>query len=679
MFKNIYKHAFTIFLVLFCGLISLRVLSTPPSQPLTAPLPAVFSNERIPEDFLINLSTSTENNFSFVWLDNEHFIYDLNGKIETFDITNRTKTSLGKGSSPKISPNGEWIAFIDAEEGIAQIWLMRKDGSDRKQLTHLKNGLVGAYGYHYDFTWSLDSSQLAFYINPFNPDQSINAARLNISSTLNVVDVTTGVVKEVYSDRALLDDLSWFPNGEKLLFTNLHTEFLHDEDDITCVQSVRLRDGHVDTWAKFDGLQQRLNPKISPDGLQVSLLYCAESDIYDWMPGIGIVDVSQETNEAVPRIKQLTFDLKFHHAKWSKNGRYLFALRNYGAYNQIYRVDVKSGEMKQLTNAPLNIHDFELSPDGLKLAWKGMDAHGSRFVRIALIDGSQVQDLIIEPGFNGRSALSEVQEIEWDTHDYPSKMRGLLFLPLNYKEGTRYPLVVDIHGGGAGANIHLAGGILTDSPLEWQLWTAKGYAVFVPEFRSSAAFGFLAISRDDLQENNIIDCDMIDILAGLDELVKRGIVDNNRVAAIGHSAGGRRANWLTTATDRFQVIISKEGWVDERAVAMKFPRIWKQFGGSPLEVPENYTKNSSFFHIKNASTPTLFLMGNPDLGGTDFDKSVYKLYEALKEHGVETEHVEYLDEGHNFMLPKNRRDALKRTMEWIDRYTSIEAEMVKRN
>ncbi|MBX9786801.1 MAG: hypothetical protein K2Y08_05640 [Alphaproteobacteria bacterium] len=48
-------------------------------------------------------------------------------------------------------------------------------------------------------------------------------------------------------------------------------------------------------------------------------------------------------------------------------------------------------------------------------------------------------------------------------------------MPLNYKTGMRYPLIVDIHGGGAGASVYLRGGILFSSPLEWQIWTAKGY------------------------------------------------------------------------------------------------------------------------------------------------------------------------------------------------------------
>ena len=93
-------------------------------------------------------------------------------------------------------------------------------------------------------------------------------------------------------------------------------------------------------------------------------------------------------------------------------------------------------------------------------------------------------------------SLSEVQEIRWKSDDYPEELCGLLILPLNYIQGNTYPIIVDIHGGGPGANTDLQRALLVNSPLEWQLWAAKGYAVLVPELRSSGSFGSLAITRD---------------------------------------------------------------------------------------------------------------------------------------------------------------------------------------
>jgi dipeptidyl aminopeptidase/acylaminoacyl peptidase len=172
-------------------------------------------------------------------------------------------------------------------------------------------------------------------------------------------------------------------------------------------------------------------------------------------------------------------------------------------------------------------------------------------------------------------------------------------------------------------------------------------------------------------EHDIINCDIKDIEAGIDALIHQGIIDPHRLAAIGHSAGGRRMNWLTATTHRFQAVVSKEGWADEWIEVFSKPslkRISLMFGGAPWEVPQNYLKNSALFHCHGATTPTLFLMGNSELGGADPYNTVPMLYNAIKAQGVETEYVKYSDEGHVFEKPENRRDSLERTIKWIDEH-----------
>jgi dipeptidyl aminopeptidase/acylaminoacyl peptidase len=250
-------------------------------------------------------------------------------------------------------------------------------------------------------------------------------------------------------------------------------------------------------------------------------------------------------------------------------------------------------------------------------------------------------------------------------------MRGLLIMPLNYQENTRYPLIVDIHGGGAGARIDMWGGILVNTPLEWHMWAAKGYVVFVPEFRSSASFGSLAISRDNLQNHDLINCDIQDIEAGVDELINKKIVDPQSMAVIGHSAGARRVTWLLTVSHRFRAVISKEGWADEWIDFLDespSKRIYTMFGGAPWEVPQNYLKNSALYHCKGVTTPTLFLMGNPELGGADSKDTIHMLYNAIKSQNIETEYLKYSDEGHVFEKHENRRDALARSIQWLDKH-----------
>jgi dipeptidyl aminopeptidase/acylaminoacyl peptidase len=272
-------------------------------------------------------------------------------------------------------------------------------------------------------------------------------------------------------------------------------------------------------------------------------------------------------------------------------------------------------------------------------------------------------------------ALSEVREIEWDTMNYPVRMRGLFILPLDYQAGIPYPLIIDIHGGGSGASLQLDGAILVSTPLEWQMWAAKGYAVFVPEFRSSGAFGGLADTRDHYEQHDLINQDIVDIETGVNKLISDGFIAPDRMAVIAHSAGARRANWLIATRHQFRAVVSKEGWADElHAVsnpiqAYPLNRVYQHFGGSPQEVPENYLKNSALHYAKDVTVPTLFLMANPELGGIDLAGTVKLFSDVIKSKNVETELIFYPDEGHVFENVSNRLDALKRSQEWIGKHT----------
>lgn len=312
--------------------------------------------------------------------------------------------------------------------------------------------------------------------------------------------------------------------------------------------------------------------------------------------------------------------------------------------------------------------------DGSRLAWMGQDAHANRIIRMATKDGSNLSDLILISGVPKEIALSEVREVQWSTLNYPTSMRGLLILPLHYQEGKSYPLITDIHGGDIGASIYLMGGILVSTPLEWQLWAAKGYVVFVPDFRSSGSFGSLAISRDEMKEHDLVNRDMQDVLAGIDALIAKGIVDGNHTAAIGHSAGGRRVNWLAVTTHRFKAIVSKEGWCDEWLLAGINPknRLFQMYGGSPVMAPENYQKNSALFHAKGATTPILFVMSSSEKGADSYS-TVRWLYHAVKSQGVDTQYIQYPDEGHVLERPENRKDAFERIIKWIDGHLQHES------
>lgn len=653
-----------------------------PDQPLAPSLPARHGTKTVTPDWLLERSKPISDRpiFSRIrWFDDNHLLFDSPPKqssqeewnIELLNIHTYKHSVIGQGENPISSTDHQWIAFTKGNKEARQLWVMDRNGKNEKQLTHIEHGLGNAFAYQYsfDFSWSPDSEKIALSHQPYVPYWE---KKPQAPSTISIIDIRTGEAKQKASIDGGVRTICWFPNGDKLLFMKERVgSDYNEEEDYEWVISLNIKDGSLRTLAEFDGLQQSLQPTLSPDGNRIAILYDADNPIYDFMLSIGIIAIDDvNPNPKLPP-KRLTHELTLRSPQWSHDSQYIYVRRDYGAYKQIYSIDVKTGEATQITSAHLDIESYALSPDQSKLAWVGQDAQANRIIQIASTDGRDVKDIAKISGPPEDMALSEVREIAWNVPDYPVPMRGLLFMPLNYQKGTQYPLIVDIHGGGAGASISLAdgGGILMDSPLEWHMWTAKGYAVFVPELRSSASFGSLAITRDELTNHDLINCDIKDVEAGIDSLVAKGIVDPQRLAAIGHSAGGRRVNWLVASTHRFKAVVSKEGWACDwipKLAQSPLKRAYQMFGGAPWEVPQNYQKNSALFHCRGATTPTLFLMGNPELGGVDPNKTVLMLHNVLKGQKVETEYVQYLDEGHVLEKPKNKRDALERSIKWID-------------
>src|SRR5439155_1414704 len=160
-------------------------------------------------------------------------------------------------------------------------------------------------------------------------------------------------------------------------------------------------------------------------------------------------------------------------------------------------------------------------------------------------------------------------------------IEGLLYYPSNYDASRRYPLVVQLHGGPQESDKFGAGNGLRQD--YFPVLTARGYAVLRPNYRVSAGYGN-AFYRDVV--GGYFKNMHLDVLAGVDFLIKRGIADPDRLVVMGWSAGGHLTNKLITATDRFKAASSGAGAADWTSLygqsdIMANRTIW--FGGTPWQ------------------------------------------------------------------------------------------------
>ncbi|MEJ0037809.1 MAG: prolyl oligopeptidase family serine peptidase [Gammaproteobacteria bacterium] len=591
------------------------------------------------------------------------------------------------------SPDGRWIAYVRTENDVAELWVMSSQGGMARRL-HSPLPFASSYdvhGYLYSFAWSPDSRSLAVgkQIEPpreemLSPNRTTAGSETSAvegvaasrtpppDGELWLIEAASGRAEQLLKAPGRLTDVQWYRDGSAVLFvTGKYAGFYGASRDEFTVRALRIRDRQVRTIAAPIGMQQTLFPALSPDNRRVAFSYDADHPLYDFQTNLGIASAGfPEREDALPSISRITREMQLSRVRWSADGKALYAVRKYGPYSQLYAIDVGNGAITQLTNDAMSVSRYSLSPDGRFIAWAGEDFQGRYTLCAAELHAnslrrvSEVQRVDLAPP---GAALAEVREVEWRTPGYPNAIRGAVVMPLHYQPGTKYPLFIDMHGGGFSAGIGARGGLLVSTPLEWHMWAGKGYLVFVPDYRSSVQYGsFVVDQRRELQ--NELSGDAADVLAGIDHLIAQGWVDEKRMVAFGHSAGGHRANWMAVSTHRFRAIVSKEGWADSYLDGGLFRSelaTWSR-NGTPLSAPENYLKESAIYHSRGATTPTLFIMGVAEHGGADRRRSVEWLYNSFVEQGVETRYVVYPDEGHVFTREANQRDVLSRVIPWVE-------------
>jgi dipeptidyl aminopeptidase/acylaminoacyl peptidase len=132
----------------------------------------------------------------------------------------------------------------------------------------------------------------------------------------------------------------------------------------------------------------------------------------------------------------------------------------------------------------------------------------------------------------------------------------------------------------------------------------------------------------------------LDVMAGVDYLIARGIADGDRMVKMGWSGGGHMTNKIITHTDRFKAASSGAGasnWISMYAQSDTRIQRTPWFGGTPWQEDapiDLYWGHSPLKDIYKAKTPTLVLVGEND-ERVPPPQSV-ELYRALKANGVET-------------------------------------------
>jgi len=576
----------------------------------------------------------------------------------------RKFTSGREDRSPQWSPNGQWVAFLGTRGGAtsgepqrAQIYVIPAAAGEAEALTDAKGGVTA-------FAWSPDSTRIAFVATvPLTEAQDKDQKEKNDARVIDadyrfshlwVIDTASKKSNEIVKSDAVLSEPQWSTDGTRLAYVSRPTP----KPDDGALSDIYVTSADGSTTRKLlenDGPDE--TPRWSPDSKWIAL------NTRDAAHGeLGILHLAVipadggKARELISDPDGAATDMI-----WSADGTSLYFRAPHHSTTQVYRVSINGGAPEALTKEEATVTSFSVSSDGTRMAFSRSDLQRAPELFASAFPRGSAERVTDHNAFLQGIVLGRSEVISWRGRD-GLPLEGLLIYPAGYQSG-RVPLVAAIHGGPSGvwAQAFPRGG-----NNYAHVWAGKGWAVFMPNIRGSSGYG------EKFQLANLRDwggMDFRDIQLGIDDLVRRGIADPDRLAQSGWSYGGYMTAWTLTQTNRFKAVVVGAGITDLFSMypTNDLQRVLEgYFGDTPWNALESYQRSSAMTFIKQAKTPTLILHGAADVRVPV--SQAQELYVGLRKNNVPAQMVVFPREGHGFTEPRHILDKMKRETEWIEKY-----------
>jgi len=415
---------------------------------------------------------------------------------------------------------------------------------------------------------------------------------------------------------------------------------------------------------------------LSPDGKRLAFCASVNEPVHSYtQPDLWVMDL---TADAKP--KNLTAGYDFDvcsgvggdqgtprgsggsRVVWTADGKGVIAVAAEQGKANLVQFDAAFGKPTEITRGNHAVENYRATEDG------------SRFVAL-ISTPTNIGDLfVVERGGQPRQIthindklfsqlnLTEPEEI-WYTSFDGKKVQAWIQKPPDFDPAKKYPLILNIHGGP-----HAAYGWIFDHEFQWM--AAKGYVVLYPNPRGSTSYGQ---DFGNVIQYHYPGDDFKDLMAGVDEVLKRGYIDPKKLGVTGGSGGGLLTNWVIGHTDRFAAAVAQRdiaSWSDwwYSADFTLYQPSW--FKAPPFEDPQDYVNRSPITYIKSVKTPLMLVLGEADYR-TPPGAGGEEMFRALKFLKRPVIMVRFPNESHELSRsgqPWHRVERLQHIVGWFDEY-----------
>ena len=238
-----------------------------------------------------------------------------------------------------------------------------------------------------------------------------------------------------------------------------------------------------------------------------------------------------------------------------------------------------------------------------------------------------------------------------------------LYLPADYKEGTRLPTVVWAYP--LEYNDAATAGQISGSTQRFTRFTGPTHLFFL--MRGYAILDNAAmpvIGDPDTVNNTYLDQIVMDAKAAIDKAVEMGVTDRNRVGVGGHSYGAFMTANLLAHSTLFRAGIARSGAYNRTLTPFGFQTerrtLW--------ESPDIYLRMSPFLSADRIKAPILLIHGEADDNQGTFPVQSERMYAAIRGNGGTVRLVFLPAEAHGYQARESIEHTLYEMITWFDRY-----------